>query len=83
MSVSRDLQAALSRINADQAGGKTYGKTELGGLVRELRIIRDEALEQEKALEEAVAGLRAAGDTFDRLGDRTDLVFLPILGTVR
>jgi hypothetical protein len=82
MSVSRDLQTMLSRINTDQAGGKTYGKSELGGLVRELRLVRDEALEQEKALEGACAGLRDAADSLADLSERGGLILVPVLGKV-
>lgn len=82
MSVSRDLQDVLSRVNEAQAGGRTYGKTELGGLVRELRLIRDEALEHERTLEKAIADLRSAADSIEELRVGPDFVRVPILGMV-
>lgn len=61
MSISSDLQAVISRVSVAAAGGATYGKTELGGLVRELRLIRDEALDQEKGLEREVVHVPMLG----------------------
>lgn len=55
MPVSTDLDAAIARLSVAHAGGKPFGKTELGRLGRELCLIRDEAAAQERLLEEISA----------------------------
>ncbi len=68
MSVSSDLQAVVSRVSAAVAGGKTYGKVELGALLRELRLIRDEARAQEEAAAELIAHANELSDQVISLG---------------
>lgn len=49
MPVSKDLQTIVGRIGEHIAGGKKYGRTEMGRLQRELRMIAEEAQTAEAA----------------------------------
>ena len=51
MSVATDLDTVITRLSVAHAGGQTYGKTELGRLRRELRLIQEDAKKQEDLLE--------------------------------